>query len=265
MFDRRHVKHGLAALPDRQPRDLGTRVLIYHRVGGCSRDELDVEMGDFRSQVDLLADHPVVPLDDAVNAIEAGDQASRVVLTFDDGFADAYTHAWPLLRERQLPFTVYLATAYIGGSMRWEGSTARAQDAPALSWPQLDEMVESGLCTVGNHTHSHVRPERLDDAEVDGCTDDVERRLGLTPRHFAYTWGLPVPRMEPALRHRFRSAATGRLGTNTGGVDLMRLERIPVRRTDPVEFFAAKLAGRLLPERAYAGAVAVAKAVGLRG
>ena len=42
--------------------------------------------------------------------------------------------------------------------MRWEGSTAREQGAPALTWDQLREMVDSGLCTVGNHTHTHVRP-----------------------------------------------------------------------------------------------------------
>ena len=50
-----------------------------------------------------------------------------MVLTFDDGFADVHDHAWPLLRERGLPFTIYLTTAYVGGPMRWEGSTAKEQ------------------------------------------------------------------------------------------------------------------------------------------
>ncbi|MDQ3326623.1 MAG: polysaccharide deacetylase family protein [Actinomycetota bacterium] len=240
-------------------------MLIYHRVGGGSSDELDVSVDDFRAQVDLLAGHDVVPLGEAVEAVERGDPAPRTALTFDDGYADVYDNAWPLLRERRLPFTIYLATAYVGGTMRWEGSTAREQGAPALSWGQLAEMADSGLCTIGNHTHTHVRPERLDEDELDRCTQQVQDHLAVTPEHFAYTWGVPVPAMEPALRHRFRSAATGRLGTNQGGVDLMRLQRIPVRRTDPIEFFAAKLTGRLAPERAYAALVAGAKRVGVRG
>jgi hypothetical protein len=110
-----------------------------------------------------------------------------------------------------------------------------------------------------------VRPEFLDEAELDACTEEVERQLGLTPRHFAYTWGVPVPRMEPAVRARFRSAATGTLGRNLPGAELMSLSRVPVRRTDPGTFFAAKLSGDLGPERAYARAVALARGVGLRG
>ena len=145
------------------------------------------------------------------------------------------------------------------------GSDRQGDGGARPSWEQLAEMVASGLCTVGNHTHRHVRPEVLDEAELDSCTAEVEQHLGVTPRHFAYTWGVPVPRMEQAIRARFRSAATGTLGRNLPGEDPMRLRRVPVRQSDPDAFFAAKLTGGLGPERVYAKAVAVAKGVGLRG
>jgi hypothetical protein len=44
----------------------------------------------------------------------------------------------------------------------------------------------------------------------------------------------------------------------------MRLRRVPVRRTDPLEFFRAKLSGQLRAERAYQRLVAAAKLAGLR-
>jgi hypothetical protein len=44
----------------------------------------------------------------------------------------------------------------------------------------------------------------------------------------------------------------------------MRLRRVPVRRTDPLEFFQAKLTGQLLPERAYGALVTTAKKAGAR-
>ncbi len=262
------MKKALAALPDR--RAAGCALLIYHRVGGGSREELDVPLPDFRAQLDRLADHRVQALDEVVDRArdDAGPKdADRpsVVLTFDDGFRDVYDHAWPLLRERRLPFTVYLTTGYVGGAMRWAGSTAREQGAPALTWDQLREMVASGLCTVGNHTHTHVRPERLSTDELDRCSELVERELGVTPRHFAYPWGVPVPRLQPELRARFRSAATGRLGRNHPDTDLLALRRVPVRRTDPLPFFTAKLERGLLAERAYATVVAGAKRAGVRG
>jgi peptidoglycan/xylan/chitin deacetylase (PgdA/CDA1 family) len=238
-------------------------LLIYHRVGGGSPDERDVAIGDFAAQADELAKHDVVSLDLAVDRLENGDSSPSIVLTFDDGFADVYDHAFPLLRKHNLPFTLYLTTAYVGGTMQWDGSTAKAA-GPGLGWDQLAEMVESGLCTIGNHTHTHVRPERLDAEELDTCTQIIEQRLGVTARHFTYTWGIPVPGMEAELRARFRSASTGELGRNLPGDDLMRLRRVPVRRSDPLEFFRAKLTGRLVAERAYLRVVTTAKRVGVR-
>lgn len=243
----------------------GATFLIYHRVGGGSMDELDVSTKQFRAHVDALADHAVVAVDEAADGLEQEITDHRVVLTFDDGFEDVYHNAWPLLRDRRLPFTIYLTTGYVGGAMRWEGSTARDQGAPGLSWDQLREMVDSGLCTIGNHTHTHVRPEELSADELDRCTEMVQKQLGVTPQHFAYTWGVPVPAMEPLLRERFRTAATGHLGRNLPHTDAMRFDRVPVRRTDPVGFFRAKLTGGLLPERVYAGMVATAKRAGVRG
>src|SRR6476469_3894380 len=211
--------------------------MIYHRVGGGSTDELDLSVASFREQVDVLADHRVTSIDEATDALGRGDDDHRVVLTFDDGFRDLYDNAWTLLKERGLPFTVYLTTGYVGGALQWEGSTAKEQGAPALTWDQLKEMRDSGLCTIANHTHTHVRPELLDVEELDRCTHEIKEQLGVEARHFAYTWGVPVPSMEQALRERFVSSATGELGRNLPGADPARFARVPVRRTDPIEFF----------------------------
>lgn len=241
----------------------GATLLIYHRLGGGTTDELDLPIEGFARQLDLLEGRDVVSLDDALDRLDAGDRSPSFVLTFDDGFEDVYRHAWPLLQQRQLPFTVYLASGYVSGTMRWEGATAKGSPGRGLSWQQLAEMVASGLCTIGNHTHNHVPPTELTAQELDLCTRAIEDNLGVTPRHFTYPWGVPVHGMDDALRKRFRSASTGELGRNTGLADRMRLKRVPVRRTDPEEFFEAKLVGNLLPERAYAGIVRLAKAAGV--
>jgi len=259
---RRVIKRNLARLPD-HGLALGATLLTYHRVGAGSPDERDLAVADFTVQADELSNHEVIGLDAAVDRLERGDASPSVVVTFDDGFGDVYEHAWPILQSRGLPFTLYLATAYVGGTMHWDGSTAKAA-GPGLSWHQISEMVDSGLCTVGNHTHTHVRPESLDANELDTCTSIIERKLGVIARHFAYTWGIAVPPMEDELRQRFRSASTGELGRNLPGDDLMRLRRVAVRRSDPLEFFRSKLAGQLRAEQAYERVVKVAKRVGVR-
>lgn len=261
---RARVKRGLARAERLAAiRPLGISVLIYHRVGGGSPDERDLDPADFARQMDALDGHDVVSLDEAVDRLAAGDERPAVVLTFDDGFRDVYENAWPALRQRRLPFTVFVASAYVGGCMHWEGSTAKAA-GPALSWTQLGDMLDSGLCTVGNHTHTHARPERLTVEEVDACSEAIRSELAVAPRHFAYPWGIAVPHAESFLRDRFRSATTGQLGRNRADSDPMRWRRIPVRRTDPIEFFHAKLTGSLVPERAYDVLVRTAKRLGVR-
>jgi hypothetical protein len=255
------IKRALARTAFARRTALGTTVLIYHRIGGGSPDERDLSVGDFRAQLDALEGHPLIDIDTAARRLRAGDNAPGIVLTFDDGFADVYENAWPMMRSRRIPFTLYLSTAYVGGTMHWDGSTAKAA-GPALTWGQIEEMAESRLCTVANHTHNHARPERLTEAELDECDSLIESRLGARPRHFAYPWGIPVPEMEPALRGRYRSAVTGELGRNLPGTDPMRMRRVPVRRTDPIEFFRAKLVGGLGPERTYAAVVSLAKKAG---
>jgi peptidoglycan/xylan/chitin deacetylase (PgdA/CDA1 family) len=257
------VKHALAAFDRARPAE-GASILIYHRIGAGTTDELDLPTDRFRAQLEALEQHEVVSLDDALDRLDCGMRDPSVVLTFDDGFADVYDNAWPLLRERRLPFTVYLATAYMGERMVWEGSTAKGPFGQGMTWAQLEEMLASGLCTIGNHTHTHVPPQRLTVAELDRCSVAIEEHLGVRPRHFTYPWGVPVPRLEDDLAVRFRSSSTGLLGRNLPGTDRSRLRRIPVRQSDPLPFFEAKLAGGLGAERAYARVVDVVKSV-LRG
>src|SRR5690625_5011153 len=207
---RASIKRALAQFGSRRPGQ-GMTLLTYHRVGGGSADELDLDATTFAAQVEALSRHDVVSLDAAAQMLDDDAvRAGAVVVTFDDGFADMYEHAWPRLAERRLPFTLYLATAYIGGDLRWEGSTAQSALGAALTWDQIGEMADSGLCTIGNHTHRHVVPTRLTPDELDACNDAIEQRLGVRPRHFAYPWGrVAPPAAEAEVRTRFRTAATG--------------------------------------------------------
>lgn len=245
----------------RRPSPSGLTILTYHRVGGGTGDELDLPTDRLAAQLDLLVSEgrDVVALDVALDRLDAGDPRPSIALTFDDGFEDLHTHAFPLLCERDLPFTVYVAAGLIGGEMRWEGSTASSQGAAALSWEQLAVMHDSGLCTVANHTWDHPRPEELDVEQLDRCTAEITRTLGTAPCHFAWTWGIEVPALKADVQKRFRSVATGRLGRNLPAGDRHALFRLPVRRTDPLSFFRAKL-DRLGPERLYGRMVSTAKA-----
>lgn len=62
----------------------------------------------------------VIPLDEAVELFKEKSLPPRAAcITFDDGYLDNYTNALPILKEYGLPFTVFVATDFMDGSMMW--------------------------------------------------------------------------------------------------------------------------------------------------
>lgn len=228
------------------PRPPGPRLLIYHQVDAGLGRQMEVRLDDFRRQLDWLsANRQVVDLGEAlVRWIEPGSER-LVVLTFDDGYRDTYTTAFPLLYERGLPFTLYLATKSIETGV----PLGPADKAEPLSWDHIEAMLESGLVTVGAHTHRHLDLRQLSPDEVEdelGTSDDlIERRLGIRPAHFAYPWGFWSPSSDRPVTDRYSSAALA--GSHRAKRDLEphRLHRYPVQLSDGFRFFGARLRGGL--------------------
>lgn len=106
--------------------------------------------------------------------------AKPVVLTFDDGYRDFYTAAWPVLRQHHFKATIFVFTAALG-SERY------------LTWEMLDELDRSGVIEVGAHTVNHLDlpglPDAQSRAEIFNCKATLETKLGHEVRSFAYPAG----------------------------------------------------------------------------
>jgi peptidoglycan/xylan/chitin deacetylase (PgdA/CDA1 family) len=105
-------------------------ILRYHSVTSDEASTLEyldrglmVTASAFRDQLRYVRRrYTVVPLDDMVERIHAGRPLPprAVAITFDDGYLDNYTHAFPLLRAEGLPATFYVTTGTIdGGPPLW--------------------------------------------------------------------------------------------------------------------------------------------------
>lgn len=99
------------------------QILQFHRVN----DDEDpffpaTPVSVFRQQMEYLArNYRVVSLDDLVSGA-AFDRAAKfsVAITFDDGYRDNYLYAFPILKQLQLPATIFLATGYVdAGQLPW--------------------------------------------------------------------------------------------------------------------------------------------------
>ena len=111
----RTIVKRVAAVADRVvPPPDGLTVLIYHRVGGGSASEVDLDPAEFERQLEhLVAHHDVLSIDDALARLSAGDSTPSTVITFDDGTADFTDVVVPLLERHRVPATLYVATRFV--------------------------------------------------------------------------------------------------------------------------------------------------------
>lgn len=226
----------------------GLTVLAYHRVGATTPVSVDLPVAQMAEQLDwLAASARTLSLDDATTALAAPTPEPSdwpaVVLTADDGTADWTEVLLPLLVERQLPMTWYVASAFIEEGRDWPNGGRPA------SWAALRDAASTGLITIGSHTHSHAVLSRVDAAtaadEADRSIGLIEDRIGQACRHFAYPKALaPSAAADHEIRRRFRTAALAGNRMNVPGrADLGRLGRTPVQRRDDLTRFVAKVRG----------------------
>lgn len=109
---------GLYAALGRSPWRRGIVILLYHRVGAPHVPWLmrSIPLPAFdRHMAHLRREYDVLSLEQAVDYLRGGDPlpVRGVVVTFDDGYADTYEQAFPVLVERGIPATVFLSTGPI--------------------------------------------------------------------------------------------------------------------------------------------------------
>ncbi|GAB4463139.1 MAG: hypothetical protein Kow00120_29720 [Anaerolineae bacterium] len=177
--------------PDRTARNVRVPILMYHYVStppeGSDnyRVGLSVTPDQFREQMRYLTanGYHAVTLDDVIYALAQGRALppKPVVLTFDDGYRDAYENAFPILQEFGLIGTFFVVTGWID-----------EQNPDYLSWAQAREMVEAGM-RIEPHSKSHpdLRDKPYDYIvyEVYGAIESIEAHTGYRPRFFCYPAG----------------------------------------------------------------------------
>jgi hypothetical protein len=244
------VKRAAALYDTMYPPARGVVVLIYHRVGGGSGLEVDLDVATFDSQMQEVAGRAVT-LDAALQALHTRlppGGADPVVVTFDDGTADFTEHALPVLVQHGVPATLYLATRFVEDQVEFPGG------GRPVSWAALRDCMSTGLVAVGSHTHTHALFDRLTTAEIDQELDRsiglIGSRLDVSAEHFAYPKAVDGSQAaRAAVARRFRSAAVAGTRPNRyGRTDAYQLARSPIQVSDGMQWFRCKVAGGLRAE-----------------
>lgn len=210
-------------------------VLVYHAVLASGEKEGSIPVAQLNAQMKFLQDAglEILPLDTLLN----GPRRRGVFLTFDDGETSFYEHAWPLLKHYSYPACLFVIAERIGA-------------AGYMNKEQLNELVGSGLITIGSHTMGHrFLPELTDSqiqAELAGSKAFIEAAVCRSVNFLAYPWGGFTPRIEEAARQAgYLLAFTtnqGFKGTR-GAWDPFAVKRMTIKAGERAFSFMAKCSG----------------------
>jgi len=197
------------------------RILMLHQVTSLSpASGMNMQPQKFEQLLKLLQKKKftTVTMSEWLKHAENPNGQRIVALTFDDGFLDNFTEAFPLLEKYQAKATIYIAPNFAIEKMKPE---------------HITQMSKSGLVEFGAHTMTHPNLNKIDDEqamqEMIASKQWVESLLG-SCENFAYPFGRFSPKhMEMAREAGFTSAVSTKKRIETMTDDnKYRLPRISI-------------------------------------
>ncbi|WP_019528948.1 polysaccharide deacetylase family protein [Dasania marina] len=227
-------------------------ILLYHHVDSSTPAITSVSPQQFEQQLDYLQanEFSVWPLPLLMkHYIEGLNIPDKVLaITFDDAYESVYTEAYPRLKKRGLPFTIFVTT-----------DSVDKQFNKQLSWQKLLEMSRNGA-TIANHTVNH--PHMLyrlagEDSEqwqqrirveINQAQQRIEEQIGSRHTLFAYPYGEHNQTLKQLLKDMGYSAFGQQSGAVGKYTDLQSIPRYPIAGDySKLDDFVVKIHSKALP------------------
>lgn len=210
-------------------------ILFYHRVADTQLNDWTITNQGFREHVDFLqANFDLVSLEECQRRVASGfNDRPTVAITFDDGYAENSEFALPLLLERRIPFTYFVAVNHVLEQRPFEHDCRLGRPLPVDSVETIRALSGVGV-DIGCHTFNHADCGTLSEVqavrEIVDSGKTLEDLLGRPVPHFAFPFGqwanLSRRGFELCRSHGYRAVCSAYGGMNAVGEDPFHLQRI---------------------------------------
>ena len=155
---------------------------MYHRFEENKYPSTNIRLNNFLQHLKIIEENSITFINPKNFEYELKNNKSKrkILLTIDDGFSSFYKNAWPILKQKKIPFILFISTREVGAFNY-------------MTWEQIREISEEDFVEIGNHSHTH---EYLVDESADLIRKDIEksisifkRELGKNSDFFSYPFG----------------------------------------------------------------------------
>jgi len=162
--------------------DYGIISIMYHRFEENKYPSTNIKIKDFKEHIRIIEENNISFINpkDFEKELKNNKSKRKILLTIDDGFLSFYKNAWPILKERKIPFILFVSTREIGAYNY-------------MTWDQIKEVQNEDFVEIGNHSHTH---EYLVDESNELIKEDISKsisifrkNLGKNSKFFSYPFG----------------------------------------------------------------------------
>ncbi len=162
--------------------DFGLISLMYHRFEENKYPSTNTKILNFKKQLEIIQKNNIKFINpkNFENEIKNNKKQRKILLTIDDGFLSFYDNAWPILKEKKIPFILFISTREVG-SFNY------------MNWEQIKEISKENFVEIGNHSHTHEylvdESNEIIKADIVKSINIFKKKLGKNSNFFSYPFG----------------------------------------------------------------------------
>ena len=166
-------------------------ILMYHNVDERAGFNT-VSAENFERQLRFVQQHwQFTDMDTYVR--ECHNNPHLATVTFDDAYFCIVTHVLPVIRELNVPITIFVPVSHVGNYNKWDENLSDYKRVNILSWDEIKKLSKNSLLTFGSHGMSHTSFGKLSEKQIESelkmSKEILETHLQRKVDFFAYPYG----------------------------------------------------------------------------
>ncbi|MCR4825370.1 MAG: polysaccharide deacetylase family protein [Bacteroidales bacterium] len=222
-------------------------ILMYHNVDEQAGFNT-VSAENFERQIRFVKQHwQLTDMDTYVRECRTNPRMATV--TFDDAYSCLAASVLPIIRQLEIPITVFVPVSYIGKYNEWDENLSGFKRLNIFSWNEIESLSQNSNVTIGSHGMSHTSFGKMSinqsEDELGKSKEVLEKHLQKSVDYFAFPFGQnkDFGFATPDLLERvgYKAAVSTLWGRNNLKENHYRLRRVEVKPTDSIEDFQCYL------------------------